>query len=163
MTIDIINYTDEQFGVLTAARLKAIENAQIKKNKLLSNLNEELLKERGRLIDRGIFLSNLWQKRETELTEACNEAVARVREELKFYLKYTSNGGSKEESDAPYDLDYSLSEIERLEMIKTYYEFTYSDPARRFSVFRQDDVAKVYLGERYGPLYHYFEDLAEKS
>jgi hypothetical protein len=57
---------------------------------------------------------------------------------------------------APYKVDYSLSEGERLLIVKAYYEDTYADEYERFAAFKKDEFAKVYLGELYAPLHDYF-------
>ena len=56
---------------------------------------------------------------------------------------------------APYTVDFDLSYEERFDIVKDYYMNEYSDGQHRFMVFVKDEVAMVYLGEYYKPLYDY--------
>ncbi len=163
MIIDIINYTEEQYAALSAEKLQEIREAQLKKNKLLQSLAERLAAEKARLVDRGIFRSSIWTKRETELTAACNAEIEVVREALLFYLRYagteSGSGEDKVPSGVPYTVDYSLNEEERLLIVKEYYLNAYSNGQARFDAFEADAFARSYLGELYAPLWHYFQDL----
>ena len=58
--------------------------------------------------------------------------------------------------EPPYEVDYALSYEERLSVVKSYYEETYTNAQERFDEFRKDTVAPQYLGELYMPLYDYF-------
>ncbi len=158
MVIDIIGYTEEQYAALSTGKLQKILSAQAKKNALLKKLQERLLKEKQRLIDRGIYTSNIYSKLETELTEACDAEITAIRDALTFYLRYVADGKSqdKKPEGVPYEVDYSLSEEERMAVVRAYYERAYSDTTARFNAFVADTFAKSYLGEMYAPLYHYF-------
>ena len=57
MVIDIISYTDAQFAALSEEQILEVKSAQLKKNKLDLNLEENLLKAKQRLIENGTFLS----------------------------------------------------------------------------------------------------------
>ncbi len=164
MVIDIVNYTDEQFASLSAGKLQQIRSAQLKKNKLLQELAERLEKEKKDLIDKGTFVSTILEIRTGELTAACEREIEALREGLLFYLQYVSNGsgGSNVQipDGIPYDVDFSLSETDRMTQVKNYYETTYLyDAQLRFDAFCKDEFARSYLGEWYASLYHYFEDL----
>ena len=156
MHIDIISYTDVQFAALTEEQLLEVKNAQLKKNRLEDKLNEDLQKERQRLIENGIFLSTIFPEVERMLWEAYEHEVTRIRDALLFYLRFAA----KPDVDAPYLVDYSLTDEERLDIVKSYYETTYSDGAQRFAAFKEDQVAASYLGELYAPLYDYFLETA---
>ncbi len=161
MKIDIIQYTDAQFAALSAGRLQKVSAAQVKKNKLLRKLEEDLKAERQRLIDRGMALSSIWEKRKEELTAACNAEIEEVRQALLFYLRYAVGGEAEETpTDVPYPVDYSLTMEERMEGVRSYYTTTYTAAQERFEAFAADTFARSYLGELYAPLYQYFEELA---
>ena len=57
MTIDIINYTDEQFAELTEEQILEVEEAQLRKNRLTARLEEDKKREKYRLLEAGVFRS----------------------------------------------------------------------------------------------------------
>ena len=158
MHIDIIAYTDAQFAALTEEQLLEVKNAQLKKNRLEDKLNEDLQKERQRLIGNGIFLSTIFQEVEMSLWLVYEQEVERIRDALLFYLRFAAKPNV--DVDAPDLVDYSLTDEERLDIVREYYETTYSDGAQRFALFKEDQVAAAYLGELYAPLYDYFLETA---
>ena len=158
MEIDIISYTAEQFAELTAEQLKEVRSAQLKKDKLEKALAARLLEEKQRMIENGTYLSSAWPLLKAKLQQDYNAEVAILRDGLLFYLHYSSK--PEEETGAPYPLDYSLSETERYKAVKAYYETTYSDGTERFNAFKQDAVARKYLGELYATLYDVFLESA---
>ena len=156
MVIDIISYTDEQFAVLSEEQLLEVQQAQLKKNRLKAALDEDMQKEKFRLIDNGIFLSTIWRLVQWKLNKTYESEVQNIRDSLLFYLRYSSKPETGEAEEAPYTVDYSLSDTERFNIVKEYYETNYSDGEERFEVFKADTVAVKYLGELYAPLYDYF-------
>ncbi len=157
MVIDIIEYTGEQLASLKKAELRKVRAAQEKKNALTKEYGRKSYEEKLRLTDRGIFRSDLWNKRETELAEELAAEIAAVRESLLFDLHY-AEGSAEIPSDLPYEADYSLSAQERMLVVKAYYEEAYTDAQERFDAFVADEFAKTYLGEYYASLYYYFQD-----
>ena len=82
-----------------------------------------------------------------------------LRDGLLFFLHYVAEDGKDKGTngqDIPYLVDYSLSEEERMFIVKEYYETTYSDPVQRYTAFKADTFVKVYIGELYLPLHDYF-------
>ena len=160
MNIDIISYTAAQYAALTAEQLQEIRSAQIKKNNLYTQYQSALQEEKSRLTKNGTLLSSLWLAVQQSLYSDYQKAVENLREGLLFYLHYSSKANvSDGEIDAPYMVDYALSELERTQVVKTYYLQAYSDANQRFEVFEQDKVAPQYLGELYASLYEYFLSL----
>ncbi len=163
MEIDIIDYTPEQYAVLSTRELEEIRSAQRKKNALLKGLEKNLLVEKQKLMDGGAFLSNIWEKRENQLRAACQAEIEIVRESLLFFLHYSGNeydydaGGTR--PSVAYPVDYSLSQTERMASVRDYYLGAYADPAARFNAYAEDAFAKSYLGEGYAALWHYFQEL----
>lgn len=155
MTIDIISYTDEQYAVLGKEQLLEIREAQVKKNNLEAKLFADLEKEKRRLIDNGIFFSEIWAKIQDDLELKYERAVEAVREALLFYLRYSSSPDGEIPS-APYTVNYALTLEERMIIVRDYYEDTYTNAAERYEAFKKDQVAKSYLGELYLPLHDYF-------
>lgn len=161
MTIDIIDYTETQLAELTSVQLQEVREAQLKKNALRKKYDELCKKARQKLVDRGIFPSNILARKLEALEGAFEAEVAVLREGLLFFLRY--GGGAKEDiptDDVPYEVDYSTTVEERARVLKAYYESAYTDPTERFNAFDADSFARNYLGEMYAPMWHYLQDLA---
>jgi hypothetical protein len=156
MVIDIITYTDEQFAVMSPEQIMEIKEAQFKKNKLTLELEEKLQKEKERLSENGILRAELWGIIQNKLRERYRNEVEKLKEGLLFYLRFSSIPDGDSEDTAPYVVNYALSETERFNIVKTYYERTYTNGAARFNAFEQDKIAPKYLGELYAALYDYF-------
>ncbi|MBQ8876623.1 MAG: hypothetical protein IJY63_03645 [Clostridia bacterium] len=155
MEIDIISYTPSQFTVLNEQQLAQVQEAQMKKNTLLKELEENLQREKEGLIEKGMLHSNVWVMLEAKLRAECDEAVAWIKESLLFYLRYS---GAEALANAPYKVDFTLPEEERLEIVKAYYYETYADPLVRLNAYEKDEIAMKYLGETYNLLYAYLQD-----
>ena len=156
MVIDIISYTEEQLAVLSAEKVLEIRETQLKKNKLYEELQEALRKGKQELIDKGVYPSNVWTRIEAKLTAEYERQVEILRDALMFYLHYVADNAPIVTPDVPYKVDYSLSEDERMQIVKEYYETTYQDDFERYRAFKDDDFVKVYIGELYAPLHDYF-------
>lgn len=157
MEIDIISYTDEQYALLGEEQLLQVQEAQLKKNELVRALENTLQRERERLIGNGMILSSIWPMLEAKLRAECEEEVACLRDGLLFYLRFSAKPGEGE--SAPYLVDYSLSDQERVNIVREYYTSAYTDGEARVEAFKADEVAKLYLGELYKPMYDYFLEL----
>jgi len=155
MTIDIIEYTEDQFASLSTEKLIEIRAAQKKKDALTAALNEQIAQERRNLIDKGAYPSDVFERLEAELRAKYDSEVQDIRDSLLFYLHYVADS-SITVPDVPYPVDYSLSAEERMFALKAYYEETYEDPVERYAKFKKDTFAKSYLGELYAPLHDYF-------
>ena len=148
MLIDIITFTDEQYALLTEEQLLEIKNAQLKKDRVLAKLKADLHKEKQRLV------SSIWRMLQEEYEVNYERELDNIREPLLFYLRFSIKAEGSDQS--PYKVDYSLAMDERFHVVKNYYEATYSDKKKRFDAFKLDEVAVVYLGEFYAPLYDFF-------
>ncbi|MBE7100352.1 MAG: hypothetical protein E7364_01935 [Clostridiales bacterium] len=155
MEIDIISYTDEQYAVLTTEQIVEVRKAQVKKNKLGKKLEASLLDAEKRHIENGTYHSTPYQKTVEKLQAEYEQEVENVREDLLFYLRYTS----RPNPNVPYTLNYALTYPERELLVRDYYLTTYSNATERFEAFKADEVALQYLGERYASLYDYFSAL----
>ena len=157
MKIDIISYTAEQYATLTAEQLQEVRSAQLKKDTLHKKYLNDLDKEKYKLTKNGMLLSTVWIEIQQKLYSDYQKALDNLREGLLFYLHYSSKPSSPEEAvDAPYTVDYALTEVERTRIVKEYYLEAYSDAMERFSAFKEDKIAPKYLGELYASLYDYF-------
>ncbi|MBQ9729189.1 MAG: hypothetical protein IJV80_00045 [Clostridia bacterium] len=153
--IDIISYTTEQYAVLSETQIAHIREVQQEKDELEFKLKEDKDREKFRLLKNGIYRSSVYQSVCAELDERFNEQVETLRNGLLFYLRYSLKDMEEAES-CPYELNYAYSYEERLAVVRTYYETTYSDPKERFAAFCEDKNALNYLGENYESLYEFY-------
>ena len=156
MEIDIISFTDEQFARLTDEQLIEVKEVQLKKNKLLRNLEKSKTEEKYRLLKNGILNGSAYQKVCAQLQTAYDEEVENLRDGLLFYLRFSLRPKEEVEEESPYVVDYSLTYEERIQVVRNYYETAYADAAARLEAFAKDEVALNYLGEYYAPLYEIY-------
>ena len=155
MTIDIISFTNEQFASLNAEQILQIKEAQVKKNALDRKLQQDMLKEKYRLQDNGMYLSGIWDRYCNQLREVYAQEVEMLREALLFYLQYSAKPEEEQAQSAPYTVDYALEMADRYSIVRDYYMSAYTDSAARVAALKQDAVARQYLGEFYTTLYDY--------
>ena len=153
MKIDIISFTDTQYAALTEEQIQEIKAAQLEKNRLERALTEAKLKEKHRLIERGIFLSGIWNNYQEKLQIEYDQKIESLRDSLLFYLRFSTK---PDDYGTGYTVDYDLPVEERLAIVRLYYESTYQDASERFQVFKEDKIAVVYLEDLYAPLYDRF-------
>jgi len=158
MEIDIISFTDEQYARLSDEQLIQVKDVQIKKNKLLRALEEAKATERYRMLKDGIFLGASYAKVCEQLQAVYEEEINNLRDGLLFYLRFSVRDDNGEE--APYLVDYSLDYVERIRIVREYYETTYPDAVDRLLALKEDQVAMSYLGEYYSSLYELYRDEA---
>ena len=155
MTIDIISYTDAQMAALSNEQIMEVRQAQIKKEQMYNALQEALRAADAECINKGTFDSTLRNAKREKLEADYETALEHLRDGLLFFLRYSYRPGSP---DVGYEVDYSLSDAERVEVVKTYYDAHYTDALERLAAFEKDTVARQYLGEYYAPMYYYFYD-----
>ena len=160
--IDIIEFTEKQFSLLSKGQLQTVKTAQQKKNRLYKALQETLRKEKHRLVKNGVFRSELYNLLEERLTTEYEEEVELMRECLLFYLNYSMKPNKTDSLAAGYEVNYALSMEERLAKVKGFYEKEYNDANALYDAFVLDTVAPQYLGELYASLYDYFYAAAQK-
>lgn len=158
MKIDIISYTDTQYAALTEEQIQEVKAAQLEKNRLTRALSDAKLKEKHRLIERGIFLSGIWDAYQEKLQAEYDQKIESLRDSLLFYLRFSTKPDAY---GTGYTVDYDLPVEERLAIVQQYYQSTYPDAKKRFEAFQEDKVAVVYLEDLYAPLYDLF--LADAS
>ena len=159
MTIDIITFTDTQFAMLSAEQLLEVKEAQQKKNELTAECEKKLQDAKHRLVKNGLYHSQRYTLLKAKIEAEYQAEIDLLRDGLLFYLRYSMRPEATvtPEVEAPYTVDYSLSDEERLAIVKTYYETTYATQEEQFAAFKQDTIAPQYLGELYAPLYDYFQ------
>lgn len=158
MVIDIIDYREEQYAELSDAQLLEIRDAQQKKNARIMKMYEDMRKLKQRAVDNGTYYSRSYVHENIQLQEDCDGDILQIKEELVFYLQYTSRLESV--PGLGYTLDYSLSTVERYHQVRTYYEEAYSDPKDAYEAFKEDKIARTYLCDTYAALADYLWALA---
>lgn len=161
MTIDIIQYTPEQFAELSSEEIMEVKRVQLSKNRLARNLEEKKRAAKYKLVAAGTYRSNIWQEICRELETAYEQEVENLRDGLLFYLQYGNQ--PYDQGIAPYRVDYSLSVVERAIIVREYYDSTYEDGQRRYEAFIADRVARSYVGEMYSGLRDYFYAYSDKG
>ena len=151
MKIDVIDYTKAQLDALKRKDLLLIKAAQLKKNALDRSFAEKKRKEKERLLDNGTFLSGLFEEFCQSAQAEYDDELEYLKESLVYDLLYKRK--NEKEYQAPYEIDFTLSEEERMQIVLTYYMNAYSDGEERFEAFSEDAFAKLYVGECYKALY----------
>lgn len=155
MVIDIISYSDAQLAMLTSEQVMEVQKAQVKKNKLAVRLEEDKKDAKFKLIKNGVFRSPTYEKLCERLQKSYEDEVEQIRQALLFYLRF-SIADMEDATEAPYLVDYSLTFEERLNVVRDYYNNTYSSPNEKYAAFIEDTVAVKYLGEYYLALKDYY-------
>ncbi len=153
MTIDIVDYSDEFYEALTSQQYYRIQYAQNRKNVLLEELEEKIQKARQKLIKNGIFASALFEKRREKLQARYEAKVEMVKNELISYLGNTMRPSHMQDYQAPYVINFALSQFQRYELVKKYYLTAYSSVDERITAYKQDEFLMIYIQEYYEYLY----------
>ena len=134
-------------------------NSKIEKIGKIFAREEDLQKERDKLVKKGIYNSNLYQLMKDKLEKEFEDRVAFIRDCLLFFLRYSSHPNDSG-LDAPYEVNYAQSYEARFNVLKKYYTTEYEDPMEAFEAFKLDKFALNYLGELHAALYDYLRSLA---
>ncbi|MBQ8659107.1 MAG: hypothetical protein IJ506_08215 [Clostridia bacterium] len=159
MVIDVISFTDEQYAALSEEQILEVKSVQLKVNKLRAKAETLEAEMKFKLLENGVGRSSALAYYTARETGKIEQEIEALREGLLFYLRFSAkpeSGGS----DAPYTVDYSLTYEERFTIVKAYYETTYTNASERYTAFKADEVAVVYLGELYPGLHDYFKNQA---
>ncbi len=164
MVIDIIAYTEEQLEGLSAKQMLEVRKAQKKKNALEAELVKEIAEQRQKLLENGTLYASTFAALSDKMRAECAQEVAQIRDDLLFYLHYVDKIEPDEGMETPpYPLDESLTGAERFAVVKQYYLDNYSDAALRLRVYKEDIVAREYLGDYYYTLYDVFLEMVETA
>lgn len=161
--IDIIDFTDKQFSLLTKGQLQTIKTTQQKKNRLYKDLQDTLRKEKHRLVKNGVYRSEIYNLLVERLTEEYDQEISLMKQCLLFYLQYSMKPNEGEMSAVGYEVNYSYTMEERLRIVKTYYESNYTNADQLYAEFLKDEVAPQYVGIYYAALADYFYMLAKNN
>jgi hypothetical protein len=145
-----------QLAALSEEKLLEVKRTQQRKNNLEIKLGEEKRKEKFRLLKAGTFRSSIYEQICVALDEAYQRDVEALRDGLIFYLQFSSAS----DGNPGYKVDYSLDFEARYEIVKAYYDSTYTNAEERFTQFKKDLVATKYLGELYAILFNLYKSEA---
>ncbi|MBO5328017.1 MAG: hypothetical protein J6B04_02450 [Clostridia bacterium] len=160
MDFDIISLSEEEAEKLTLIQLKLLRTAQQKKNALYHELEQNALTYKNILAANNVENSTLYNAKLAELKKEFDYQVEILKEQLIFNMSLKEptvdeeTGGSTEDGNAPYIVDYSLSYLERYVIVRDYY-MTIEDPVERLAIYQADEVAVSYLNTYYNTLYDY--------
>ena len=103
--------------------------------------------------------SGIYDAKCDELDEEYEQKVAVLKDNLIYNMSLNvptgddGDTGGGDDSDVGYIVDYSLSYLDRYQIVRNYY-MSISDPAERIALYTADTTAKDYLGQYYNTLYN---------
>lgn len=160
MDFDILDLSEEETKALTVVQLKLLRTAQQKKNELYHKMEAEKLNFKIILAGNNAESSSLYRDKCAALEKEFNYQVDILSEQLIFNMSLKEPttddelGGSTEDGNAPYIVDYSLSYLERYIIVRDFY-MTIEDPNERLALYQADELAQTYLSSYYTTLYDY--------
>ena len=160
MQFDIIDLSEEELLALSTVQTRLLRTAQKQKDELEVQLAADKQTYKNILISAGMLNSGLYEDKCDELDDECARQVAVIRDDLIYNMSL--NVPSADDDDDPaegggvgYIVDYSLSYLDRYQIVRNYY-MSIADPAERIAAYTADETAKAYLGQYYTTLYNVF-------
>ena len=149
MTFDIIQVSEEELAKYSTIQMQLLRTAQKNKNKLLRGVEKDMELFEKLLMTNNMRDSTLLEEKRKQLESDCDYEIEILREQLVYALELNrpepGEGGSEE---VGYVVDYSLSYVDRYNIVRAYY-MSIEDPVERYSLYRQDETAKKYLESYY--------------
>lgn len=149
MTFDIIQVSEEELAKYSTIQMQLLRTAQKNKNKLLRGVEKDMELFEKLLMTNNMRDSTLLEEKRKQLESDCDYEIEILREQLVYSLELNrpepGEGGSEE---VGYVVDYSLSYVDRYNIVRAYY-MSIEDPVERYSLYRQDETAKKYLESYY--------------
>lgn len=155
MIFDIVTYTDDELSKLSDVQTQLLRNAQKKKNELQHKMESDLVLFKKLLYTDNMENSTLYEHKQAELQAEFEYQVEILREQLLYAMELNEPfpDQDKEQEQAGYIVDYSLSYTDRYALVREYY-LAIQDPVERMNLYTADDVARRYLGNYYTTLYN---------
>lgn len=153
MIFDILQYSDEELEKLSVIQMQLLRTAQRKKDELTHSLERDIEDFKAKLLANDMYSSNLLDHKTRILKKEYDYRVDILREQLVYNMKLNEPYPGEGSEEAGYIVDYSLTYTERYKIVKAYY-LAIEDPVERMNLYRNDDVARRYLGEYYTTLYN---------
>lgn len=156
MTIDIVDLTDEKYSDLNAVQMAMVRAAQIKKNEIVAEAEEEKASIQRELVANNFARSYVQVMANARINAAQLEAINALKEDLDYQLAYealASEGNEAGPYQYPSNPNYNLTPSQRFLVVREYYMRVTDDPDARLQAYAGDTLARSYLGEYYATLY----------
>lgn len=161
MTFDIIDMEEEDLLALSTVQMRLLRTAQQEKDDLTCELERDKQTFYNIVVADGMLNSGIYDAKCDELDEEYEQKVAVLKDNLIYNMSLNvptgddGDTGGGDDSDVGYIVDYSLSYLDRYQIVRNYY-MSISDPAERIALYTADTTAKDYLGQYYNTLYNVF-------
>lgn len=158
MQFDIIDMTEEEILALSTVQMRLLRSAQREKDELTEELTRDKQTFLNILISNGMLNSSLYQDKCAELDAEYDRQVEIIADDLIYNMSLNMPGVDDDNpsgggEEAGYIVDYSLSYLDRYQIVRNYY-MSIADPAERIALYTADETAKEYLGQYYTTLYN---------
>ena len=156
MTIDIVDLTDEKYSDLNAVQMAMVRAAQVKKNEIVAEAEEEKASIQRALVANNFARSYVQVMANARINAAQLEAINALKEDLDYQLAYealASEGNEIGPYQYPSNPNYNLTPSQRFLVVREYYMSVTDDPDARLQAYAGDTLARSYLGEYYATLY----------
>ena len=156
MTIDIVDLTDEKYADLNAVQMAMVRAAQVKKNEIVAEADEEKASIQRQLVANNFARSYVQVMANARINTAQYKAIEALKEDLDYQLAYESLGSEGNEQGPyryPENPNYNLTPSQRFLVVREYYMSVTDDPDARLQAYTVDSLARAYLGEYYATLY----------
>ena len=156
MTIDIVDLTDEKYADLNAVQMAMVRAAQVKKNEIVAEADEEKASIQRQLVANNFARSYVQVMANARINTAQYKAIEALKEDLDYQLDYDSLGSDGNEQGPyryPENPNYNLTPSQRFLVVREYYMSVTDDPDARLQAYTVDSLARTYLGEYYATLY----------
>ena len=156
MTIDIVDLTDEKYADLNAVQMAMVRAAQVKKNEIVAEADEEKASIQRRLVANNFARSYVQVMANARINTAQYKAIEALKEDLDYQLAYESLGSEGNEQGPyryPENPNYNLTPSQRFLVVREYYMSVTDNPDARLQAYTVDSLARTYLGEYYATLY----------
>lgn len=158
MQFDIIELTQDELIALSTVQMRLLRSAQREKDELTAELARDKQTFYNITVTNGMLGSGVYEDKCGELEAECERRVDIIRDDLIYNMSLNvPTGGDGDDppsgGEAGYIVDYSLSYLDRYQIVRSYY-MAIADPAERLAVYTADETAKAYLGMYYTTLYN---------
>ena len=153
MTFDIIDMEEEDLLALSTVQMRLLRTAQQEKDDLTCELERDKQTFYNIVVADGMLNSGIYAAKCDELDEEYEQKAAGLKDNPIYNMSPNVPTGGGDDSDVGYIVDYSLSYLDRYQIVRNYY-MSISDPAERIALYTADTTAKDYLGQYYNTLYN---------
>ncbi len=161
MTFDVIELSEEDILAMSTVQMRLLRTAQRAKDELDVKLARDKQAYRTVAVTAGMLNSSLYDDKCEELEEEYGRELAILQDDLIYNLSVNvpvggdDSPGTGGDEEAGYIVDYTLSYLDRYQIVRGYY-LAIADPAERLAAYSADTTAQHYLGQYYNTLYNVF-------